>query len=89
MRLSFPSILGQCFTNAGTVPNMPCVEGPWKYKGVEYTGCANPSENKATGLWCPTEVTSDGDYISGKWGACNMALKACNPEGEVTFHSQY
>jgi len=50
---------------------------------VEYTGCANPSENKATGLWCPTEVSSNGDYISGKWGACNMALKACNPEGKI------
>ena len=76
---------GLCITYAGTVPNTPCVKGPWKYKGVEYTGCANPSSNEL-GYWCPTEVTADGDYISKKWGYCNMEIASCNPQGEAGFH---
>ena len=73
---------GKCYTNGGKVPNAPCVEGIWKYEGKEYEGCANPDYNKASGIWCPTELDGDGNYIDGKWGACNMALDACNPEGE-------
>ena len=67
---------GTCFTNAGAAPNTACVKGVWKYQGFPYEGCANPSAN-SLGLWCPTEVTANGDYISGKWGACDMALDAC------------
>ena len=69
---------------SGTVPNTPCVKGTWKYKGVESTGCANPSNNEL-GYWCPTEVTANGDYISKKWGYCNMEVASCNPEGKAGF----
>ena len=81
--MSFSYNPGKCYTNGGKVPNAPCVEGPWKYEGVKYEGCANPNYDKESGMWCPTEVTEDGDFIAGKWGACNMGLDACNPEGEV------
>ena len=63
-----------CYTNAGDVPNSPCVTGPWKYQGVLYEGCANAG---FAWMWCPTEVTANGDYITGKWGACDMTLDAC------------
>ena len=69
--------VGTCYTNAGAAPNTACVKGVWKYQGLPYEGCANPSA-QPLGLWCPTEVTANGDYISGKWGACDMALDACN-----------
>ena len=73
-------IPGTCYTKAGDAggkaPNTACVKGVWKYKGLPYKGCANPSA-QPLGLWCPTEVTANGDYITGKWGACDMALGAC------------
>ena len=77
---------GTCYTNAGADPNTACVTGIWKYLGLPYEGCANPSAN-SLGLWCPTEVTADGDYISGKWGACDMALDACNGKFYLRGHS--
>lgn len=76
------NIPGTCYTNAGAAPNTACVKGVWKYQGLPYKGCANPSA-QPLGLWCPTEVTANGDYISGKWGACDMELDACN--GNLTL----
>ena len=69
-------IPGTCYTNAGEDPNTACVTGIWKYSGLSYEDCANPNA-VSSGLWCPTEVTANGDYISGKWGYCDMALGAC------------
>ena len=37
-------------------------------------------------MWCPTEVTTTGDYINQKWGACNMRLDDCNPQGEICLY---
>ena len=46
----------------------------------EAVGCANPDRGNG-GLWCATEVDSDGIYQN--WGYCNMDMKACNPDGET------
>ena len=52
----------------------------------EAVGCANPDRGNG-GLWCPTEVDSDGihQYGSPHWGYCNMTMEACNPDGETNL----
>ena len=61
-------------TKSGRDPNKLCVL-PWKYPGKPeiYNGCANPDKS-TVGLWCPTELDSNGIYVknSGKWGFCKM-----------------
>ena len=72
----------QCITIAGRgkAPNKPCLKGKWTYRGKEYEGCSNPSNN-AGGLWCPTEKPV-GNW---GWGYCDMEIEACNPPGETGF----
>ena len=47
----------------------PCA-AQWTYDGVTYRGCAY-----ATGAhkpWCATQVTPNGQYVSGKGDSCKM-----------------
>ena len=90
--------VGKCFTNGdGNAKYTPCVEGTWKWRGRtdwvdadsadgEAVGCANPDRGNG-GLWCATEVDSDGihQYGSPHWGYCNMTMEACNPDGETNL----
>ena len=81
----------KCFTNGdGDAKNTACVEGTWKWRGKywadangETIGCANPDQGNS-GLWCATEVDSDGIYQN--WGYCNMDMEACKKNGMIHFH---
>jgi hypothetical protein len=47
-------------------PPSDCIQER-KYKGVSNTGCS--VTYSGSGLWCPTSLDSDGEYVlgSGKW----------------------
>jgi len=50
---------------------------PFTYKGKKYNSCtADHSSNSKP--WCATEVRSDGQVISGKWGDCDFT--SCSGE---------
>ena len=72
----FLKVSDKCITSDGKQPNTPCVEGTWKYENRDYEGCAKSSHNDR-GPWCPTEVTSEREYIHDKWGYCDMSIDAC------------
>ena len=65
-------------TSGGADDGEPCIF-PWYFNDEPtlYTGCASPDSD---GPWCPTQLTTDGKYISGigKWGYCDFRLPACN-----------
>ena len=75
----------------GDAKYTPCVEGTWKWRGKswadsaegEAVGCANPDGGNS-GLWCATEVDSDGIYQN--WGYCDMDMGTCKKNGMIHFH---
>ena len=64
--LSSNFVLGNCRTNGGKTPNLPCVF-PFIFDGQTYNECALDSD----GYWCSTKVESNSTHIKGNWGTCS------------------
>ena len=64
--------LGNCTTESGASPNLPCVF-PFRFNGVTHTTCtwdmAHLTEHKP---WCSTLVDEVGHHVGGQsnWGNC-------------------
>ena len=46
----------------------PCIF-PFKWRSSEFVHCISGPRRREP--WCPTEIDSNGDPVSGKWGVCN------------------
>ena len=62
-------ISGNCKTNGGPSPNVPCIF-PFIIDGTTYTQCPLDSD----GYWCSTKVDHSGIHIAeqGNWGTCDQ-----------------
>ena len=68
-------IAGQCITDDSSADaNKPCLF-PFKFYNEWYYGCKLAGSSAFN--WCATELTNDGEYISGKWGYCDMSIPEC------------
>ena len=55
-------------TVSGNEPGQVCIFPFIQSDGVEWTEC---TERDADQPWCATEVDSDGNIVTGKWGNCD------------------
>jgi len=73
-----------CKTEGGPTPDQHCVV-PFTYKGLEFNGCTNFTDNDGK-LWCATSLGTDGAFVpkSGQWGYC---APGCPLNTETPFTS--
>ena len=76
-----------CMTVSGNNPNKPCIF-PFTYKGKTYDTCILWEKGgDQRGVWCPTLVDEQGNYVEGNWGYCGTKCPITGTLLTITYPS--